>query len=146
MATMRSKPPVPVGSAQWVLDERIQGTDFVTQEVEEFHFSVRNDMEWLNEHMADIFQRNHLYGAYHGARWMQSLQDHSDVAEAFKTPGKLRGKTPRTVRRRGLETRAVGFSSTLHHRTLSNSYYSPWLMSSPPITSPIPVLLVAHHP
>ncbi|KAF2739686.1 hypothetical protein EJ04DRAFT_483836 [Polyplosphaeria fusca] len=81
MAASRTKAPA-IGSAQWILDERHQSNDLVAQEMEDFSFSVRNELEWLNEHMADIF-------AYNG-------QNNLDV---FKTPGKLRGKTPRTVRK-----------------------------------------------
>ncbi|KKY19296.1 putative inner centromere protein [Diplodia seriata] len=88
MAASRNK--APVGSAPWILGERQQAAQFVEQEVEEFSFSVRNEMEWLNEHMAEIFNRPEL-----------------NIADTFKTPGKLRGKTPRTIRKRNpLETRA----------------------------------------
>ena len=38
------------------------------------------------------------------------LIDQSDVAEIFKTPGKLRGKTPRTARKNPFEARAVSVS------------------------------------
>ncbi|KAK4991481.1 hypothetical protein LTR66_006549 [Elasticomyces elasticus] len=83
MAALRAKPQLKIGSSQWILNEREQATSFIEQEVEEFGFSAQNEMEWLNEHMADIFSRNQL-----------------DFAEVFKTPGKLRGKTPRTARKR----------------------------------------------
>ena len=81
MASVRAKGQPAVGSARWVYDERETAKEFIDQEVEEFTFSARNEMEWLNEHMADIFSRNQFH-----------------INEAFKTPGKLRGKTPRTVR------------------------------------------------
>ncbi|KAF2874592.1 hypothetical protein BDV95DRAFT_592640 [Massariosphaeria phaeospora] len=84
MAAARSKGPA-IGSAQWLLDERHQSNDLVAQELEDFGFSVRNELEWLNEHMADIFT--------------QSGQNNLDV---FKTPGKLRGKTPRTARKKNM--------------------------------------------
>lgn len=43
----------------------------------------------------------------------------SNVADAFKTPGKLRGKTPRTARKRNpLETRAVSDYASLNHKQL----------------------------
>ncbi|OJD29770.1 inner centromere protein [Diplodia corticola] len=88
MAASRNK--APVGSAPWILAERHQAAQFAEQEVEEFSFSVRNEMEWLNEHMAEIFGRPEL-----------------NITDTFKTPGKLRGKTPRTARKRNpLETRA----------------------------------------
>ncbi|KAF2449595.1 hypothetical protein P171DRAFT_427775 [Karstenula rhodostoma CBS 690.94] len=87
MAAARSRVP-PIGSAHWVLDERKQADDLVSQEVEDFGFSVRNELEWLNEHMAEIFAQNG--------------QNKLDV---FKTPGKLRGKTPRTARMKAAEAR-----------------------------------------
>ncbi|KAK7927140.1 hypothetical protein PG985_004138 [Apiospora marii] len=71
-----------VGSAPWVAEERSSARQIAHDEVEEFSYSARNDMDWLNEHMADIFSENQI-----------------NVAEIFKTPGKLRGKTPRTTRK-----------------------------------------------
>ncbi|KAF3050464.1 hypothetical protein E8E11_010598 [Didymella keratinophila] len=82
MTASRSKVPA-IGSAQWILEERHQSNDLVAQELEDFGFSVRNELEWLNEHMADIFAKD--------------SQHNLDV---FKTPGKLRGKTPHTTRKR----------------------------------------------
>ncbi|TKA77439.1 hypothetical protein B0A49_02331 [Cryomyces minteri] len=90
MASLRSKSHLPIGSAQWVQNESDQANQFIGEEVEEFSFSARNEMEWLNEHMAEIFSRSQL-----------------NVTEVFKTPGKLRGKTPRTARKKNpLEARA----------------------------------------
>jgi hypothetical protein len=54
MAAARSKAPA-IGSASWVLDERHQSNDLVAQELEDFSYSMRNEFEWLNEHMAEIF-------------------------------------------------------------------------------------------
>ncbi|KAG9229178.1 hypothetical protein BJ875DRAFT_387891 [Amylocarpus encephaloides] len=88
MATTRQN-RLQVGSGSWVLEERKSALQIAGTEAEEFSFSARNELEWLNEHMADIFNENHV-----------------SVAEIFKTPGKLRGKTPRTVRKANpLETR-----------------------------------------
>ncbi|EME83735.1 C-type lectin [Pseudocercospora fijiensis CIRAD86] len=81
MAAVKSR-TMPVGSSQWIQSERDQAADMIEQEVEEFSFSVRNELEWLNEHMADIFSNNEV-----------------NFADMFKTPGKLRGKTPRTARK-----------------------------------------------
>lgn len=61
MAATRAK--VPVGSAQWFLSERRQANKLVEQEVDEFTYSVRNEMEWMNEHMSEILSANHLYEA-----------------------------------------------------------------------------------
>ena len=60
MAAARAK-AANIGSAQWVRKEREQGGEFVEQELEEFGYSVRNEMEWLNEHMAEIFSTNAVY-------------------------------------------------------------------------------------
>lgn len=54
--TTRTKAP-PVGSSQWIQNEREQAKDYVDEQVEEFSFNVRNDMDWLNEHMSDIFTK-----------------------------------------------------------------------------------------
>ena len=56
----RSKAPT-VGSAGWILEERHQSNDLVAQELEDFGFSVRNELEWLNEHMTDVFANNGQY-------------------------------------------------------------------------------------
>ena len=60
MTAARSKVPA-IGSAQWILEERHQSNDLVAQELEDFGFSVRNELEWLNEHMAEIFSTNAVY-------------------------------------------------------------------------------------
>ncbi|KAK7397949.1 hypothetical protein QQX98_012686 [Neonectria punicea] len=80
MAAMRG-PRLQVGSAAWVAEERASALQIADSEVEEFTYSARNEFDWLNEHMANIFNENE-----------------TNIAETFKTPGKLRGKTPRTVR------------------------------------------------
>ena len=60
MASTRTKTALP-GSAEWIQSEREQAGQFVEQEAEEFSFSVRNELEWLNEHMAEIFSKNQVY-------------------------------------------------------------------------------------
>jgi len=56
MATVQSR--AVCGSSQWVKEELQELDALVSQEVEGFGFSVRNEMEWLNEHMAGIFDEN----------------------------------------------------------------------------------------
>ena len=91
MTAVRSKAQVPVGSLQWINDENDQLAQFCAHEIEDFAFSARNEVEWLNEHMAEIFSKGQV-----------------NVTDIFKTPGKLRGKTPRTARKRNpLEAREV---------------------------------------
>jgi len=51
----------PVGSAQWVQNEREQADAFGQEGVEEFGYSVRNELDWLNEHMAEIFSKSAVY-------------------------------------------------------------------------------------
>ncbi|EMD01146.1 hypothetical protein BAUCODRAFT_61455 [Baudoinia panamericana UAMH 10762] len=82
MASTKTR-AAPVGSWQWIADEREQAAQFIEQDVEEFSFSVRNELEWLNEHMAEVFSNGSV-----------------NFADIFKTPGKLRGRTPRTARKR----------------------------------------------
>jgi hypothetical protein len=53
MAAPSSKTPA-IGSTQWVLEERQHSQGLVAQELEDFGFAVRNELEWLNEHMAEI--------------------------------------------------------------------------------------------
>ncbi|KAH7626085.1 hypothetical protein B0T09DRAFT_392392 [Sordaria sp. MPI-SDFR-AT-0083] len=80
---MRKAPRLPVGSAAWVAEERASALKVAEEEVEEFSYAARNEMDWLNEHMDDIF----------------SGENQMNITEIFKTPGRQRGKTPRTIRK-----------------------------------------------
>jgi hypothetical protein len=60
MATMRANPRLQVGSASWIAEERTAALQLVNAEAEEFSFSARNDVDWLNEHMAEIFSKNQV--------------------------------------------------------------------------------------
>lgn len=62
MATMRG-PRLQVGSTAWVSEERSSALRIVESEVEEFSYSARNELEWLNEHMAGIFDENETYAS-----------------------------------------------------------------------------------
>lgn len=57
MAAMR-RPRLQVGSAAWIAEERSSALQIVDSEVEEFTYSARNEFDWLNEHMAGIFNEN----------------------------------------------------------------------------------------
>ncbi|KAJ4422276.1 hypothetical protein N0V82_003031 [Gnomoniopsis sp. IMI 355080] len=81
MAARPAKRPA-VGAAAWCVEERTSALHIAHSEIEEFAYSARNEVEWLNEHMAEIFSENQI-----------------NVTDIFKTPGKLRGKTPRTARK-----------------------------------------------
>ncbi|KAH8689411.1 hypothetical protein BGW36DRAFT_308750 [Talaromyces proteolyticus] len=72
-----------IGSAAWIADEKENVTRLMEQELEEVEFPVRHELDWLNEHMAEIFSKNQF-----------------NMTEILKTPGKMRGKTPRTARKR----------------------------------------------
>jgi len=50
----------PIGSAGWVQAERDHASQAVEQAVEEYGYDVRNELDWLNEHMADVFARNNV--------------------------------------------------------------------------------------
>lgn len=60
MATGRMTARLQVGSAAWVAEERSSATQIADSEVEEFTFSARNELDWLNEHMAEIFNENQM--------------------------------------------------------------------------------------
>ncbi|KAI0530332.1 hypothetical protein GGR58DRAFT_240381 [Xylaria digitata] len=91
---MAGRTRMQVGSGPWIAEERSSATQIAQSEVEEFTFSVQNDFDWLNEHMAEVFGENQI-----------------NVAEIFKTPGKLRGKTPRTVRKGNVGENRVPLSN-----------------------------------
>jgi hypothetical protein len=58
MATLRSRQQAAVGSAPWIEEEKDQIRRFIHQEAEDFAFSARNEVDWLNEHMTEIFTSN----------------------------------------------------------------------------------------
>lgn len=60
MASTRIAPQSQIGSAQWIQDEKELADQYVEQEVEDFTFSVSNEVEWLNAHMADVFNEGKL--------------------------------------------------------------------------------------
>lgn len=49
-----------VGSAAWIAEERSSARQVVAHEVDEFSYSVKNEMDWLNEHMAEVFSENQM--------------------------------------------------------------------------------------
>lgn len=60
MATMRTNPRLQVGSTSWVAEERASAMQLADAESEEFSFSARNEVDWLNEHMAEIFSKKQV--------------------------------------------------------------------------------------
>ena len=67
-----------VGSAAWVAAEKENVLDLLREEKEELIFPAQHELEWLNEHMNDIFTTSHV-----------------NITDVFKTPGKMHGKTPK---------------------------------------------------
>ena len=61
MATIRGNPRLQVGSAAWIAEERSSAVQIAEAEAEEFTFSARNEIEWLNEHMGEIFSKSQVY-------------------------------------------------------------------------------------
>lgn len=61
MTARQTAKPAPVGSHNWVANERALIRQHEEQDIEDFAFSARNDLEWLNEHMVDIFERNQVW-------------------------------------------------------------------------------------
>ena len=60
-----SKAQKAVGSSDWIAAEKENVQSLVNQELEEVEYPARHEMEWLNEHMAEIFQGNQLYAAFY---------------------------------------------------------------------------------
>lgn len=59
MATTRGA-RLPIGSAAWMAEERSVVRQVADSEVEEFSYAVRNEFDWLNEHMAGLFDENEM--------------------------------------------------------------------------------------
>jgi hypothetical protein len=60
MAALRGASRLQVGSTAWISEERASALQIAEAEAEEFTFSARNELDWLNEHMAEIFSENQL--------------------------------------------------------------------------------------
>ncbi|KAJ5593854.1 uncharacterized protein N7459_000062 [Penicillium hispanicum] len=125
MAAGGARAQKPVGSAAWIASEKENMTDLVNQEMEEVEYPVRHEMAWLNEHMAEIFSKGQ-----------------ANFTDVFKTPGKMRGKTPRTIRKRTAEENRVPLSeifSSAHKNVENKASSSPFVhrvvsKSTAPIT------------
>jgi hypothetical protein len=57
---MAPRPQITVGSAPWVKAEKENVRQLLEQEKEELIYPAQHEMEWLNEHMAEIFSKSHL--------------------------------------------------------------------------------------
>ena len=61
---MAAKTSGAVGSAAWVAAEKENVLQLLQQEKEELIFPAQHEMEWLNEHMAEIFNKSHVYAKH----------------------------------------------------------------------------------
>lgn len=59
MAT--TKTTIPTGSAPWLVQQRRDADELVDSETQEFEYSVRNEVEWLYEHMSEVLTKKDLY-------------------------------------------------------------------------------------
>ncbi|PKX94953.1 uncharacterized protein P174DRAFT_439618 [Aspergillus novofumigatus IBT 16806] len=113
----------PVGSAAWISTEKENFAQLVDQEMEEIEYPVRHEMDWLNEHMAEVFASNQF-----------------NLTDVFKTPGKLRGKTPRTARKRNVNENRIPLSeifTTSHNQGDRSRNVSPARSPVKPTAAPI---------
>ncbi|GFF44046.1 hypothetical protein IFM58399_07154 [Aspergillus lentulus] len=113
----------PVGSAAWISTEKENFAQLVDQEMEEIEYPVRHEMDWLNEHMAEVFASNQF-----------------NLTDVFKTPGKLRGKTPRTARKRNVNENRIPLSeifTTSHNQGDRSRNVSPARSPVKPSAAPI---------
>lgn len=58
--TMAAK-SAAVGSASWISAEKENALQLLQNEKEEVVFPAQHQLEWLNEHMGEIFSRSHMY-------------------------------------------------------------------------------------
>ena len=57
---MAARSALQVGTMAWVNAEKENIQQLLQQEKEELIYPAQHEMEWLNEHMAEIFSRNQL--------------------------------------------------------------------------------------
>jgi hypothetical protein len=57
---MAAKASTAVGSGAWIASEKENVLQLLNQEKEEIIYPAQHEIEWLNEHMAEIFSRNQL--------------------------------------------------------------------------------------
>ena len=61
---MPAKTQMAVGSMPWIQAEKENVMQLLDQEKEELVYPAQHEMEWLNEHMGEIFSKSQLF-AYH---------------------------------------------------------------------------------
>lgn len=87
---MRRGPRLQVGSAAWIAEERNSALNIARSEIEEFSFSVRNEVDWLNEHMAEIFSENQMCVSPLTVGPRQSIAD-PELAGTSQSSSRLQG-------------------------------------------------------
>ena len=58
---MAGKGSGTVGSAAWIAAEKENVLQLLEAERDELIFPAQHEIEWLNEHMAEIFSKSHVY-------------------------------------------------------------------------------------
>jgi hypothetical protein len=58
---MATRTQMAVGSTPWINAEKENVVQLLEQEKEELVYPAQHEMEWLNEHMAEIFNKSQLY-------------------------------------------------------------------------------------
>ncbi len=57
---MAARTQMTVGSAPWINAEKENVMQLLDQEKEELMYPAQHEMEWLNEHLAEIFSKSQL--------------------------------------------------------------------------------------
>lgn len=57
---MAARSQLAVGSSPWINVEKENAMQLLEQEKEELIYPAQHEMEWLNEHMAEIFCKSQL--------------------------------------------------------------------------------------
>lgn len=89
MATARST-RLQVGSAAWIAEERGATLQMVRSEIEDFSSQALMEVDWLNEHMADIFNENQM--------WVDSLSSRDSTLRSLLTLAQKRCRTLQNTR------------------------------------------------
>ncbi|RMZ88589.1 hypothetical protein DV736_g4181, partial [Chaetothyriales sp. CBS 134916] len=113
-----------IGSAAWISAEKENVRQLLQEEKEELVFPAQHEIEWLNEHMEEIFSKRHVYGrSFPNCR--QKLNWTSNMTNVFKTPGKMKGKTPRTNRKRVVGETRMPLTDVFTSQSIKKQSQSP---------------------
>ncbi len=50
-----------VASSEWIQTERALAGQWLGEAADDFGYSVRNELEWLDEHMKEVFSKDQVY-------------------------------------------------------------------------------------